>query len=757
MDISGFFPVENATQEELQIDEYKLAIFKLVNRNYITTSQYAYFLDFIKVMGTISSADWFLEQISSITTPVNNKTINVINPLITTSQLQSNDDIHVQSLSESDKSLSDKSSDDTGTGTGTIPIESIKPIEQIEPIDPIITEFKITVSKTFSKMFKYKNNELNMNRNVKYYLTRLETIDLTVEQKKAMQTLYDFLVDYHQNTFGLYGYAGSGKTTTVVEFVSYMASNKYLNSIAFAAPTNKAVNVIKSKFKSHLKKIIESVYEKKLDDTFNFDDELEFLEQKGLVIKFMTIHKLLMFQTDYSVSGETIFVRDAKQGSLISHFELVIVDECSMINMDMVDNIFEEIRSIGKPSTKTSNNKGYRPIPKIIFTGDPAQLPPVNEEDSSIFCKNSKQLMFKDYMDAMSFKYSDTIVSDAKSIMKHRYTLLLNDLGKMKTTLMKNVVRSKLDAVTSVCHELRKWIRSEELPALELFRGQKGIDFFPNDPHSNKTKTEWFQKFLNSVKNNGTCIIVTWTNRQTDIYNDTIRRHIFRGREIKKFEEHDVLMLSEFYGLDLGEEFLKQRLYTSEQIKVVTAKLTDTPIRMFDPIVNAGLKKIKQGIKLENRLKTLIDGLNELYCKNVKFNCWVLKVHKFGEESSHCMTLIVIDDSDLERYEKFKNETSAAIKNFSRQLLNQYRTAPKQIERCIVKPLWKQWNKIFVESFACVNYGYSITCHKAQGSSFYDVYVDLHDILLNTQRPVEAKKCAYTAATRTSNELNILI
>jgi ATP-dependent exoDNAse (exonuclease V) alpha subunit len=121
------------------------------------------------------------------------------------------------------------------------------------------------------------------------------------------------------------------------------------------------------------------------------------------------------------------------------------------------------------------------------------------------------------------------------------------------------------------------------------------------------------------------------------------------------------------------------------------------------------------------------------------------------------MTLIVIDDSDLERYEKFKNETSVAIKNFSRQLLNQYRTAPKQIERCIVKPLWKQWNKIFVESFASVNYGYSITCHKAQGSSFFDVYVDLHDILLNTQRPVEAKKCAYTAATRTSNELNILI
>jgi ATP-dependent exoDNAse (exonuclease V) alpha subunit len=121
------------------------------------------------------------------------------------------------------------------------------------------------------------------------------------------------------------------------------------------------------------------------------------------------------------------------------------------------------------------------------------------------------------------------------------------------------------------------------------------------------------------------------------------------------------------------------------------------------------------------------------------------------------MTLIVVDDTDSERYEKFKSESSMAIKNFSKHMLNQYRTSPKQIEKFIIKPLWKQWNKIFVEPFANVNYGYSITCHKAQGSSFYDVYVDLDDILLNSQRPVEAKKCAYTAATRTSNELNVLV
>jgi uncharacterized protein (UPF0297 family) len=636
-------------------------------------------------------------------------------------------------------------------------VASLKSEEADKDKDKPLIDFKLSLNDAFGKFFKYKEEEniLRLNKNIKYNMTRTDTISLTEEQKKAMQTLYDFIIDHKQKTFGLYGYAGSGKTTTVVEFVSYMISNKYLNSIAFTAPTNKAVNVIKGKFKMHLKRIVETLFDKKLDETFNFDEELDFLEQKGISIKFITIHKLLMFQTDYSVTGETIFVRDEKNGSLIANFELCIIDECSMISMDMIDNIFEEIRDMVKQSSVKS--KGYRHIPKIIFSGDPAQLPPVNEDDSSIFCRNEKELLFADYMEVMKFKLSNTVSSDIESIMKHRYKILLADLIKMKTILLKNVVRSRLGVVTKACLEFRNWIKSDELPDFHQFAGEKGIEFFNNDEETNKIKSKWFTKFLDSIKAGGSSIIVTWTNRQTDIYNDTIRRHIFRGKQIQKFEEHDILMLSEFYGLDLGEDFVKQKLYTSEQIKVDSTKMSDIPCKMFEPVTNAGIKKMKQGMKLEGMVKELVEGLNEVYCKDVKFKCWVLKVHKFGEEDAHHMSLLVIDDSDSERYEKFKSESSMVIKNFSKKMLHLYRTGPKQIERFVIKPLWKQWNRIFVDPYASVNYGYSITCHKAQGSGFHDVYVDLDDILLNTQRPIEAKKCAYTAATRTSNELNVLV
>lgn len=691
MDVKSYFVNESTKEEQIKMDRFKSIILKLANKGYLNTLQYSYFVEFSKTFGTLCNINWFLEQ-----------------------------------------------------------IENIKPNNENDI--ELITQFKEITGDAFDQILKYKNDELRINKNVKYYMSRTDTINLTTEQKNAMHKLYDFVTDYNKKVYGLYGYAGTGKTTTVVEFVSYMLLHKYLNSVALTAPTNKAVNVIKSKFKHHLRKIIEYRFNRKLETNFNFDDELDYLEQNGIIIKFMTIHKLLMFHTDFSIDGEMIFIRNDNSGSMISEFELVVVDECSMIGIDMIDSIFDEIRNIEK--INSNKRKNYA---KIIFTGDPAQLPPVNEDDSSIFCKNEQELTLENFVRAMNFKSMSNVMSNMVSMFEYKHKLLIEDLSKMETTLLTNVVRSRLDNVTKVCHEFRLWIKNEDLPNLYQFKDKTGVHFFEYDNRDNKIKSEWFNKFLESIKKNETSIIITWTNKQTDLYNEVIRRNIFRGKKIAKFEKNDILMLSEFYSLDLGEEFVKQKLYTSEQIKVIDTSKSEIPIRIFEPISNKSIRSMKNGSKEESRVKQLTDGLNEIYCKDVKFKCWILKVEKLGDDSGKFISLIVIDDEDLEKYNKHKNESGMAIKKFCKQLLHQYRTSPKQIERLIIKPLWKQWNKVFVDSFANVNYGYSITCHKAQGSSFYNVYVDLHDILQNKQRPIEAKKCAYTATTRTSNELNILV
>ena len=712
MNVLDYLKDINETKEDTALKNAKKYLSKISSDCDIDTLLYSYINEFIKIKGTISNINWYIDNLNDLQPKINNRMIKYFN----------NTEIN----------------------------EKGKLKDRTEQIENFKKEFCIA----YNNFFKYDESEkkIRLNRNIRYYSARLDSIDLTAEQSTAIKILHDFLIDYNKKTFGLYGFAGAGKTTTIVEFVSYLLLNGYLNSVAFTAPTNKAVNVIKSKFKPHLKKIINYKFKRELNEGFNFDNELEFLETHGISIQFMTLHKLMGFKTDYSLSGDVIFIRD-KGGSnskcLIMNYELVIIDECSMINIDTIDNIFNEIRTENK-------TKNYKLIPKVIFTGDPAQLPPVNENNSSIFCNSIKEsLTLEDYIEGMKYVLNDTI-DGSSSDLQNRYNLLINDLRNMKTFTMKNVVRSKIGAVTELCYELRKWIKTSKL-SNHLNKNKQGLYFFDYEERQNKMDSLWFKKFLESIKNNNMSIIITWTNKQTDIYNNTIRKQIFKHKtQINKYEINDILMLSDFYSLDIGNDFVKQKLYTSEQIKVQDTRKKIVPLNKFEKISNSIIKKMKSVVKIEDQIQKLIEGMNEEYCNDVKLSCWFLRVTKIGEEMQKPMIIVVIDDESIEMYNKIKNETNTIIGKFSKKLLYTYKTTQKQIESAVIKPLWKQWHKIFIEPFANVNYGYSITCHKAQGSSFFDVYIDLDDILKNP-KDIEGKKCAYTAATRTSNELNIFV
>ena len=108
--------------------------------------------------------------------------------------------------------------------------------------------------------------------------------------------------------------------------------------------------------------------------------------------------------------------------------------------------------------------------------------------------------------------------------------------------------------------------------------------------------------------------------------------------------------------------------------------------------------------------------------------------------------------------EQLDSDSSNIVK-IIQMLLKSYQTSHSgqisTIERFIMKPLWKYWNDNFVAQFANVIFGYSVTTHKAQGSTFNNVFIDADDILQNTNDN-EAKRCIYTSHTRCSNEIHIL-
>lgn len=66
----------------------------------------------------------------------------------------------------------------------------------------------------------------------------------------------------------------------------------------------------------------------------------------------------------------------------------------------------------------------------------------------------------------------------------------------------------------------------------------------------------------------------------------------------------------------------------------------------------------------------------------------------------------------------------------------------------------KKWKQFWAmkELFHDVKYAYAITAHRAQGSTYQNVYVDYQDILLNRERR-EAFQCLYVACSRTMSKL----
>uniref|UniRef100_A0A6C0EB50 UvrD-like helicase C-terminal domain-containing protein n=1 Tax=viral metagenome TaxID=1070528 RepID=A0A6C0EB50_9ZZZZ len=597
-------------------------------------------------------------------------------------------------------------------------------------------EFKKIIVKTYPQVFKIIDTKLIVDiEGIENKL--LKKLEFTDDQKNALHNIMDFLIDKTKNVYGLYGFAGTGKTTTIVELSHFLLKNNLISSVIFSAPTNKAVNVIKSKYRIYLKDLYEDMSGEALDDGYNFDDIVDKLLTYNIKIDFVTIHKLLKFKSDFSVDGDRVFIRNGD--SIITKYEFIIIDECSMIPMNLINTIFEEIK---KGEQKSGDN--YKQMPKVLLCGDPAQLPPVNEAFSCIFVK-PEQITLDLY--SKQIVKNETVKKYDNEDLKIKYDKFVNNIKTLQSSLLKEVVRSKIDSVTNACLEVRKWVISNSQPNLAVYKTKKGVNFYEFKDDQKKVSHEWFNKALKKFENrNEMNIIITWTNRQTDEYNSVIRKILFDNKTLKRFEKGDILMLNDFYNIDTDD-----KLYTSEQVIVLNTKIVHKNCGEFTVNYAENTRKLKEFKNIDKHVKDCVDKIN----KNTKrlFKAWQLTVVKSKDDDP--AIIFVIDESDNTQLEKEKEYAMNQIKSVRKTLLSTLRNR-FQVDNHVTKVLWKEYYRIFIEQFANVNYGYSISCHKAQGSNFYNVFVDAHDILLNGNED-EMKRCLYTAMTRTVNELSVLI
>ena len=559
--------------------------------------------------------------------------------------------------------------------------------------------------------------------------------ELTSDQDMVLDLIGNFLLST-RDIFGLYGYAGTGKTTMITQIVSNLIKNSYYKKIAIVAPTNKALSVLKAKFSTEIKKIIDKL-NLQIDDT-SFDLILESLKSKEIILDFITIHKLLHLKVDYDDSGDIIYVNNKK--TLINEYEIIIIDESSMITITMIDLLVNASREINQT--------------KIIFAGDPAQLPPINEKISAIFLKNYDELTFHKFKDIINRDKTKNYDIYTKTVMenklKNRYEIFIESLKNIESYVLKEVVRSKKKNIVKTCLSIRHWIDERcELPAFEKFNGKKGVQFY-NYQGQNKLNEEWFkmalEDFKNSINNN---IILTWTNVQSNDYNMAIRTLLYNKKNLKRFEVGDILILNDFYNF----KNCKSKISTSEQMKVIKERLINIkPILFGDIIESINFDKYKNSVSLKRKIEEFIQQIKNMF--EIEYECHELMVYNMTDTNNSDLKILILTEDFQKKYNLILKEVQILVKKFITKLIS-LSYSSNQID-FISKLFWKNLHVNLIEPFASVSYGYSITCHKAQGSSFFNVYIDANDIMKNIKE-TEMKKCLYTAFTRTINNLKIMI
>lgn len=185
-------------------------------------------------------------------------------------------------------------------------------------------------------------------------------INLTNDQRSALEMLHAFL-ESGERVFILQGYAGSGKTTLLKGFVEYLQSLE--KRYQLMAPTGRAAKVMNQKTGFESTTIHKGIY------SFNELQEIKQSEDENDV----------SFLYQYKIRNNPEV-----------HNSILIVDEASMLSDVLSQGEFfrfgsgyllRDLVSYARIQEETTTSK-------IIFIGDPAQLPPIGMKFSPALDQN---------------------------------------------------------------------------------------------------------------------------------------------------------------------------------------------------------------------------------------------------------------------------------------------------------------------------------------------------------------------------------
>lgn len=581
------------------------------------------------------------------------------------------------------------------------------------------------------------NNNLKNVCEVKSDNNKESIIELTEEQENIYNELLNFIKSDKEKELLLIGFAGTGKTTMVAKFINDIIRNKISKKIVMVAPTHKAVNIAKSKL---------------------FGSNSNY-EEQSKIINIMTIHRLLNYQSYIGHEGEKFFAR-GKYDPNWSIYDLIVVDECSMLSNQIITDIKIQLEN-------NLNNKV-----KILYVGDPAQLPPVNQTDSKIFNGSIRTLILEKIIRTSNHKIMELSNSHRKWIFSKNEEDVPH-IGEYESEAIKLYSNSN--------KETKKWLDDF---ILLLKNGENNVHSeFDDDIESkiisnqNDSIIYDYDKMIDNHNNN---IILTWTNKKANIYNQYIREKLFGKKNLSQWEVGEILIFNDFHRKEIisnEHNELDNNLdddnnativditifYTSEQVKLIGIEQIKYRTELLKFKKNTNIDNI-----LNDKIKKYYEKINKLLEWDIDvYNMKINKIIDLAEPNQVIpeYTIITLHSNSEKKY----NETLEIIekliiklKSYCYKKINKFKydnmkkcSILSEVEKKINK-LYKNYQNNIIDCFAQLNYGYCITVHKSQGSTFKNVFIDMNDILANNNM-TETSRCLYTSITRTSKTLSLLI
>jgi exodeoxyribonuclease-5 len=421
----------------------------------------------------------------------------------------------------------------------------------------------------------------------------LPGVTLTEQQKQALDALEAFVTS-SEKLYLLTGFAGTGKTTLLQALIKRLRAKGDRRPIVFTAFSNKATKVLET-----------------------------MANRWQLEIHCMTCCKLLGLKPEIDLTtGKQVFKPDRNSENYFDRYRLVVVDEASMINEEMWRLLTNAVSNLLQES-------------QILFVGDVAQLPPVNEPESLVFQQIQQRSDLQEVV-----RYGGAIALLAESIR--------NNLES--TTLPHFATEVNTDRTEGVfTAPPREWNRL----LVKAFQS----DAYQNDPDYVRA--------------------VAYTNARVDSLNQMIRRAIYGDRT--------------------------PRFVVGERL------FANAPCFAGDTII------------LQNSSE-----------------CEVLTVATGLEGEWQLWFLEVMTDEGKVRSLRVLHESSQA--KFA-QLLSLYAQDKRWREFWDLKTL-----------FHDLSYAYCLTIHKAQGSTFQNVFVDVPNALRN-RNIRERNQLLYVAVTRAAQRV----